>query len=57
MYGYETLSAVLRDKYTLEMAVKRVLRRKSEPKARKEMQTTAQHITQYVYTVHQTLLW
>ena len=34
MYGYETLSAMLEGKYTLKVAVKRMLRRKSESKGK-----------------------
>jgi hypothetical protein len=34
IYGYETLSAMLRGKYTLKLAVKRMLRRKSESKGK-----------------------
>ena len=36
MYGYETLSAMLRGKYMLKMAVKRMLTRKSESKGKEE---------------------
>jgi hypothetical protein len=34
MCGYETLPAMLRGKYTLKMAVRRMLMRKSEPKGK-----------------------